>query len=994
MVLILIPSGFNSYAAGSSQLTAAEKNSSYGFFVWLSENAETAEEKADAEAAVQILTNTVTSSNSSKVFNDGHILGGSGSITYQDLLDATSFGQENDATSIENLRQAIDFVTLGNTYRAKENLAPLKISSAMMAMAELNANYQDNETLDHSSAFNALENLAYRQIGGTWQYGNVGGGCTDDPYEGWYTKEKKYYDEGKESSAGHYLTMTDRKGVMKITGFGVRDRYVDQYITASDDKDYLCHMHDRYYSQHYSTRSGMYDIGTGVTPEKYHEYLDKYNCEIIGHTWDEGTVDTPATHTTEGVMKYTCTVCGETKTAVIEKTAEHTAGAKVIENETPATCAEGGSYDEVVYCSGCGEEISRVTKTTEPDESTHVWGNWEETKAPTEEEEGEEERICSVCHKVETQKIPQLSHVHVMEPVAAEPATCIETGVIAHWTCNKCGLIFSDEEGTVQLNEEEVIIPIDPNAHTPGETVHENESAATCSAEGSYDEVVKCAACGEEISRETKPIPVDPDAHTPGSPVHENEAAATCEKEGSYDEVVFCAKCGVELSREEKKTEKIAHTPGSPVHENEAAATCEKEGSYDEVVFCTKCGVELSREEKKTEKIAHTPGDPVHENEAAATCKKEGSYDEVVYCTKCGAEISRETKPTSVDPNKHTPGAAVRENEVPATCSAEGSYDEVVKCSACGKELSRETKPIPVDANAHDWGDWVPTKPATETEDGEETRTCKLDPSHTEKRAIPKIVTNNNVADAAISGLAAKTYTGQAITQNPVVKLGNKTLKKDTDYKVAFANNINAGTARVTITGCGDYKGTKAVTFAINPKAINPAVTLNATEFSYSGRVITPAVAQVRDGNTVINASQYTAAPVGARKEIGTYGVTVTMKGNYKGSATAYFTIGPKGTNASKPKGAKKALTVKWKAQKAKMANKKRINGYQIQVSPVRNFASGVKTKNVKGYKKKSVKVKGLAPKTIYYVRVRTYMSVGGRTYFSPWSAVKFGKTK
>jgi hypothetical protein len=42
-------------------------------------------------------------------------------------------------------------------------------------------------------------------------------------------------------------------------------------------------------------------------------------------------------------------------------------------------------------------------------------------------------------------------------------------------------------------------------------------------------------------------------------------------------------------------------------------------------------------------------------------------------------------------------------------------------------------------AHTHDWGDWEVTKPATATEDGEETRVCSTDPSHKETRAIPKL---------------------------------------------------------------------------------------------------------------------------------------------------------------------------------------------------------------------------------------------------------------
>ena len=42
---------------------------------------------------------------------------------------------------------------------------------------------------------------------------------------------------------------------------------------------------------------------------------------------------------------------------------EHTPASAVEENLINATCTEDGSYDEVVYCSVCGEELSRETKT-------------------------------------------------------------------------------------------------------------------------------------------------------------------------------------------------------------------------------------------------------------------------------------------------------------------------------------------------------------------------------------------------------------------------------------------------------------------------------------------------------------------------------------------------------------------------------------------------------------------------------------------------------
>ena len=301
-----------------------------------------------------------------------------------------------------------------------------------------------------------------------------------------------------------------------------------------------------------------------------------------------------------------------------------------------------------------------------------------------------------------------------------------------------------------------------PHTHTPGEPVQENVVPASCTAEGSYDEVVYCTECGEEISREQKTI--DKLAHTPGEPVQENVVPASCTAEGSYDEVVYCTECGEEISREQKTIDKLAHTPGEPVQENVVPASCSAEGSYDEVVYCTECGEKLSQTHKTIDKLAHTPGGEVIENREVTHDYIQ--YEVVHYCTDCYIELSRETVqepiithtltyvpevPATEDAegtkahytcsgcdklfadaagtqevtdasliipklaHTHTPGEAVRENEVPATCTAEGSYDEVVYCTSCGAELSRTTKTI--DKIAHSLS-FKPGKQATEEAEG------------------------------------------------------------------------------------------------------------------------------------------------------------------------------------------------------------------------------------------------------------------------------------
>lgn len=155
-------------------------------------------------------------------------------------------------------------------------------------------------------------------------------------------------------------------------------------------------------------------------------------------------------------------------------------------------------------------------------------------------------------------------------------------------------------------------------------SVRENEIAPTCTAEGSYDEVIYCAECDEEISRTTQSIAKL--AHTLSKSVKENEIAPSCAAEGSYDEVVYCAECDEEISRTTKSITKLSHTLSESVKENEIAPTCTAHGSYDEAIYCKECNEELLRTHRSTEMIAHQ-----YENRKCVACGKAQPSEGLLY---------------------------------------------------------------------------------------------------------------------------------------------------------------------------------------------------------------------------------------------------------------------------------------------------------------------------------------------------------------------------
>ena len=173
--------------------------------------------------------------------------------------------------------------------------------------------------------------------------------------------------------------------------------------------------------------------------------------------------------------------------------------------------------------------------------------------------------------------------------------------------------------------------------------------------------------------------------HYPGEPVRENVIPTTCKKSGSYDSVVYCTVCGEEISRETVVVEKLNHTVGDPVEENFVPSTCQVSGSYDKVYYCTVCGEEISREMIVIGKLLHTPGDEVIENVVPATCMNAGRYDKNVYCTYCGEWLSSET--ISTGKLSHN---IIFVDTVPATANRNGMMAHY-ECTYCGKKFSDES---------------------------------------------------------------------------------------------------------------------------------------------------------------------------------------------------------------------------------------------------------------------------------------------------------------
>ena len=134
-----------------------------------------------------------------------------------------------------------------------------------------------------------------------------------------------------------------------------------------------------------------------------------------------------------------------------------------------------------------------------------------------------------------------------------------------------------------------------------------------------------------------------------------------------------------------------------------------------------------------------------------------------------------------------------------------------------------------------------------------------------------------------------QTFNGQVLTPGVTVKLGNRTLTNGTDYTVSYSNNTNAGTAKVNVTGKGNYTGTASGSFTIYPASISGA-SVSAANQTFNGQALTPGITVKLGGHTLSNGTDFSAS-YSNNLHAGTANVSVTGKGNYSGTVRGSFII-------------------------------------------------------------------------------------------------------
>ncbi len=155
--------------------------------------------------------------------------------------------------------------------------------------------------------------------------------------------------------------------------------------------------------------------------------------------------------------------------------------------------------------------------------------------------------------------------------------------------------------------------------------------------------------------------------------------------------------------------------------------------------------------------------------------------------------------------------------------------------------------------------------------------------------------TKKPIANCTFAGIPNQWYTGAALKPAVAVRDGAKTLFKGTDYTVSYQDNIAVGQAKAIVTGIGDYKGTKTLTFQIvmlppPSKAISSCTFAAIPDQTHTGSPITPAVT-IKDGaKTLLKGVDYTVS-YQDNTAVGQAKVIVTGINDYQGVVEKLFSI-------------------------------------------------------------------------------------------------------
>ena len=150
-------------------------------------------------------------------------------------------------------------------------------------------------------------------------------------------------------------------------------------------------------------------------------------------------------------------------------------------------------------------------------------------------------------------------------------------------------------------------------------------------------------------------------------------------------------------------------------------------------------------------------------------------------------------------------------------------------------------------------------------------------------------IVKKDIANLSFAEIPDVTYSGDAYTPDPVIYYGDILLVKDVDYTVSYSANVNIGKATITITGIGNYTGTKVIYFNISKNSTSFSVPVVGSQV-YTGKAVTPDFNLFSGDKLLIKGVDYTVTYEN-NINVGYGRIIIKGIGNYSGTIVVIFRI-------------------------------------------------------------------------------------------------------
>ena len=658
------------------------------------------------------------------------------------------------------------------------------------------------------------------------------------------------------------------------------------------------------------------------------------------HKYSSAITKSP-TCTEEGIMTYTCTVCGDSYTESIPMREHEYQTVRTVNS----TCVVNGYT--LCRCKNCSKEITIDIKPL----VAHNYVS-EVSVQPTCTEAGERLHTCTVCGNKRTEVIPALGHD--LKKYYTEPSTCVAHGYTVY-RCSRCDYEENGDEKPLSGHSYSAEITSQANCRDTGSVTY------TCTVCGdSYTEIIPtgdhsyelveivpptctengysvyvCTICGDRTTRDAVPAKGHSLTHIPGQ-------AASCEQDGftGYWKCAYCSELFADRSGEVQITAPEVIPALGHCYEflTRVEPTYDQEGY--ELWVCTHDPDHVRRDiiSKKERSLSDAriilARDVCEYTSRAVTPRVKVFFEDVQLIEGTDYELRFE--------NNTEIGARTAKAVVTGIGRFTGEAESLF--SIVPEENSFNAVNVQGDGL---YLRWEPDQSA----DGYEIQYSR-DPAFPEDKTFTGTITGKNTTDTG---------------------------------SMPEAGGLWYVRVRSFVADGEDHFGVWSAARSVRVNGVIGSVTVSHTSYTYTGRAIAPSVTVTdKAGRVLKNGTDYRLYYLN-NTNVGTATVRAVGIGRYSGSVSARFAIIPekiRTLTAVSTAGGTLAVTVS--------DITKGTRGVVIEVSKDPYFIDEVKTVTVSGAGRRSAQIRGLESGGIYYVRAKAFTEMLGTPgKLGDWSAVK-----